>query len=68
MIPRDFITEWRVQVPWIQELQVEQDLIITRAMVEMFSQAEAKFIITRLPEDTWPGKLIADYVEPVTQC
>jgi len=42
VIPRDFITEWRVQVPWIQELQVEQDLIITRAMVEMFSQIEVQ--------------------------
>ena len=40
MIPRDFITEWRAQAPWIQELQIEQDLIITRAMVKMFSQAE----------------------------
>jgi len=29
-------------------------------------QIEAKFIITRLPEDTWPGKLIADYVELAT--
>ncbi|MCK4411003.1 nucleotidyl transferase AbiEii/AbiGii toxin family protein [Candidatus Bipolaricaulota bacterium] len=40
MIPRDFITEWRMMAPWTQELQIEQDLIITRAMVEMFSQAE----------------------------
>ena len=40
MIPFDFITEWRQFVPWIDDAQVEQDLIISRALVEMFSQAE----------------------------
>ncbi|MFQ5525241.1 MAG: nucleotidyl transferase AbiEii/AbiGii toxin family protein [Thermoanaerobaculia bacterium] len=37
MIPADFITEWRGQVPWIQSSQVEQDLVISRALVEIFS-------------------------------
>ena len=37
MIPRDYITEWRGQAPWVQDFQVEQDLIISRALVEMFS-------------------------------
>lgn len=37
MIPRDFITEWRAQAPWVQDYQVEQDLIISRALVEIFS-------------------------------
>lgn len=37
MIPRDYITEWRTQAPWVQDIQVEQDLIISRALVEMFS-------------------------------
>ena len=37
MIPRDFITEWRAQAPWVQDLQVEQDLVISRALVEIFS-------------------------------
>lgn len=36
MIPYDFITEWREHVPWIKDIQVEQDLILTRAVVEMF--------------------------------
>ena len=40
MIPFDFITEWRQFAPWIDDTQVEQDLIISRALVEMFSQAE----------------------------
>ena len=37
MIPRDFITEWRKQAPWIEDSQVEQDLVISRALVEIFS-------------------------------
>lgn len=37
MIPRDYITEWRAVVPWIDDAQVEQDLIISRALVEIFS-------------------------------
>jgi predicted nucleotidyltransferase component of viral defense system len=38
VIPFDFITEWRQHVPWVQDAQVEQDLIISRALVEMFAQ------------------------------
>ena len=38
MIPRDYITEWRAEAPWIQDFQVEQDLVISRALVEIFSQ------------------------------
>ena len=37
MIPRDFITEWRAEAPWIDDRQVEQDLVISRALVEIFS-------------------------------
>ena len=37
MIPRDYITEWRAEVPWIQDFQVEQDLIISKALVDIFS-------------------------------
>jgi hypothetical protein len=37
MIPRDYITEWRTQAPWVADRQVEQDLIIGRALVELFS-------------------------------
>lgn len=37
MIPRDYITQWRERAPWSEDFQVEQDLIISRALVEMFS-------------------------------
>lgn len=38
MIPFDFITEWRSRAPWVQDHQVEQDLVLTRALIEIFSQ------------------------------
>ena len=37
MIPRDYITEWRSQAPWVQDIQVEQDLVICRALVQIFT-------------------------------
>ncbi len=37
MIPRDYITEWRERAPWTEDFQVEQDLVISRALIEMFS-------------------------------
>ena len=38
MIPFDYITEWRAQAPWTTEVQVEQDLVLSRVLVELFSQ------------------------------
>jgi predicted nucleotidyltransferase component of viral defense system len=38
MIPKDFITEWRARAPWTADRQVEQDLIISRALVELFAR------------------------------
>ena len=37
MIPKAFITHWRQHAPWISDLQVEQDLIICRALIELYS-------------------------------
>lgn len=37
MIPQSYITEWSQQVPWQTNEQVEQDLVICRALVEIFS-------------------------------
>jgi len=37
LIPQDFISEWKKAAPWPQNDQVEQDLIICRALVEIFS-------------------------------
>ncbi len=37
MIPQAYITEWSKNVPWQTNEQVEQDLVICRALVEIFS-------------------------------
>lgn len=37
MIPRSYIIEWSNSVPWQANEQVEQDLIISRALIELFS-------------------------------
>ena len=42
MIPRDYITAWRAEAPWVQDFQVEQDLVISRALVGIFSHAHLR--------------------------
>jgi len=37
LIPQAYITEWANHVPWQTNEQVEQDLVICRALVEIFS-------------------------------
>jgi len=37
MIPRRYIEEWKAVAPWPHDAQVEQDLVIARALVEIFS-------------------------------
>lgn len=37
MIPRSYIARWKDQAPWTTNEQVEQDLIISRALVALFS-------------------------------
>ncbi len=37
MIPLAQITQWRQTAPWNDDMQVEQDLILSRAIVEIFS-------------------------------
>ena len=41
MIPLDFITEWRRFAPWVHDSQVEQDLILSRTLTEIFNVPEA---------------------------
>lgn len=39
MIPRRYIEEWKEYAPWPENSQVEQDLVIERALVEIFSDS-----------------------------
>ncbi len=38
MIPRRYITQWKGHSPWPNDGQVEQDLVIERALVQLFSE------------------------------
>ena len=40
MIPTNFITEWAQVVSWPLPVQIEQDLIICRAIVELYSEPD----------------------------
>jgi predicted nucleotidyltransferase component of viral defense system len=37
MIPNPFLNEWRITAPWTDNGMVEQDLIISRLLVELFN-------------------------------
>lgn len=37
MISKTYITAWRQTAPWALDTQVEQDLVISRALVELFT-------------------------------
>jgi len=37
MIPRAAIVAWRRIAPWASDAQVEQDLVISRALVDLFT-------------------------------
>jgi predicted nucleotidyltransferase component of viral defense system len=37
VIPRRYIQQWRNTVPWTMDSQVEQDLVISRAIIAMFN-------------------------------
>lgn len=39
MIPRAHITAWRNQAPWPSNAQVEQDLVLSRALVAMYERS-----------------------------
>jgi predicted nucleotidyltransferase component of viral defense system len=40
VIPVDFITEWRARTRWATNEQVEQDLVLSRALVAIFQDPE----------------------------
>jgi predicted nucleotidyltransferase component of viral defense system len=39
LIPRAHITAWRSRAPWPTDAQVEQDLVLSRALVELYGNA-----------------------------
>lgn len=42
MIPSAYITEWRQFAPWPESYQVEQDLVISKALVQIYSDVDLR--------------------------
>jgi len=42
MIPRRYIQQWRNKVSWITDAQVEQDLVISRAIIKIYQHPALK--------------------------
>lgn len=42
MIPEFSLSEWRQQAPWVEDYQVEQDLIISRALINLYERPKIK--------------------------
>jgi predicted nucleotidyltransferase component of viral defense system len=40
LIQRAYITGWRSHTPWLLDSQVEQDLVLSRALIELYSEKE----------------------------
>jgi predicted nucleotidyltransferase component of viral defense system len=38
LIPQANITAWRPTAPWPDDAQVEQDLVLTRALIQLFAE------------------------------
>ena len=80
MIPTAFITAWRKNAPWIENFQVEQDLIIERSLVEIFNDpflkehlafrggtAMHKFFMKPLPRYSEDIDLVQIRPEPIKE-
>lgn len=45
MIPQSSIDAWRATAPWASDLQIEQDLIVARAVAELFSNEHMRDLV-----------------------
>ena len=66
MISPDFITEWSQQCPWTSPAQVEQDLVLSRGLVEVLHHCinihhvgllPRYYLMTRIAENSRPQDL-----------
>lgn len=42
MIPQSYIENWRTQVPWQTLAMVEQDMVISRALIDLYNQPQVQ--------------------------
>ena len=45
MIPQAYITAWRASAPWADDAQVEQDLVLSRALVQIFANPDLQGLL-----------------------
>ena len=50
MIPANVIKAWSHVVPWVNNEQIEQDLVLSRALVEIFSNSSTNIQTYQLEE------------------
>ena len=61
MIPQAYITAWRKKAPWQEDFQVEQDLVIERALMAIYSN---EYLKERLPASTSSTFILFSYGPP----
>lgn len=59
MIPRAHITAWRSRAPWPSDAQIEQDLALSRALIEPLLATGANYNIAHA------GELIRNRLAPM---
>src|SRR3990167_5698107 len=42
MIPQIYVEQWRANAPWVTLSMIEQDMIISRALIDLYSQHKIK--------------------------
>jgi len=67
MIPQAYISHWQQQAPWPDANMVEQDLVISRALVAMFQQPLLQEHFPKAPGGplTKPTKPLACFATPI---
>lgn len=63
MIQRPYLLEWRKSAPWQLESQIEQDLVLSRALVQLFSNK-----ITQEDVALRGGTDLTPIFDPITVC
>lgn len=84
MIPQSYITAWRKNVPWKEDYHVEQDLIIYRAIIDLFTDDFNKYQLVfcggtalhklflfpsaRYSECIYLARLKSEPISPIIEC
>ncbi len=64
MIPQSSIDEWRAVAPWSTDLQVEQDLVVSRAVAELFADENMRELMA-MRGGTVPQQILLQRWQPL---